>query len=128
MTAKLNLLDLLSAFAVSEGYFVQGTPPNRNNNPGDLDFAGQFGAIKKGRFAAFDKKERGIVAGLRQLCADAQRGLTLREIVHSWAPSADGNNEALYLSEGIRRVKTVSGVDIDPDVPLWDYLPISYIA
>lgn len=128
----LDLLDLLSAIGSAEGYFTPGTVPARCNNPGDLRFAGQFGAVPsteggKWDFAKFDRPERGVIAGLRQLCADIQRGDTLTQLVYTWAPPGDGNNSALYLSETIRRIKSVSGLDIEPNVPLWNYLTIRHI-
>lgn len=132
---KLDLLVLLSAIATSEGYFTAGTVPARNANPGDLRFAGQDGSVPSADggsmpFAKFDCEGRGIAANLRQICKNIQAGDTLRTFVYRWAPPTGpdgGNNSALYLSETIRRIKSVTGLDIDPDVKLWNYLTIQHI-
>jgi hypothetical protein len=132
---KLDLLVLLSAIGSAEGYFTTGTVPNSSNNPGDLRFAGQEGSkpsIHGGPipFAQFDCPERGIVAGLRQICAMTQRGLSLRQLIYAWAPPTGpdgGNPSELYLTETIRRISQASGVTIDPERKLWEYLPISHI-
>lgn len=127
MADKLDLLVLLSAVATAEGFFVSGTIPQRNNNPGDLDFAGQLGAVANGRFAQFDSIGRGTAACLRQIVADIQRGDTLRTLIYTWAPPSDGNATAAYLVDTIRRVQKASGLVIDPDQPLWSYLPLENI-
>jgi hypothetical protein len=124
----LDMMVLLSAFGTSEGYFVAGTPPNVNNNPGDLRWAGQDGAKESTHgqgFACFDSIGRGVSANLRQFAMDIQRGDSLRAMVYRWAPPTGndgGNNSALYLSETIRRIKAAQGLTIDPDQPLWNYL------
>lgn len=142
---KLDLVVLASCFATSEGFFAPGNPPPvRNNNPGDLRFYNQDGALESedGRvfdaagkkvlpgFAKWGRKEQGTCALLRQLCAYCQRGYTLTQAVDSWAPPKGpdgGNNSALYLSETIRRYKAATGDTIDPNVPLWDFLVLSHI-
>lgn len=141
MANNLDLLVLASAMAVSEGFFAPDGPngpvtPKRCNNPGDLVFAGQDGAVPDpvskaaGRtipFAKFDSPQRGTCALLRQLCAYAQRGLSLRQMYTAFSPSSDGNNTELLISEAIRRVQTASGLTIDPNVPLWNYLNLTNI-
>ena len=145
MQGRLDLLDLLSALSTAEGYWVAGTPPHEDNNPGDLRFAGQVGAVKSKHgtppFAHFDCLGRGIANNLRQILKRVAEGhavpgkpwqpMTLRILLTDpeigWAPAADGNNAPLYLREAIRRVKAFSGLEIDPDKPLWDYLIIERI-
>lgn len=130
---NLDLLVLASAFAVSEGYFVQGSVPQRNNNPGDLRYAGQEGSVpsKDGTgipFAKFDSPERGTCALLRQLAAYAQRGMSLRQIYTAYAPSSDGNNTELLINKAVQRVSVAQpGLQINPDVPLWTYLKLADI-
>ncbi len=142
---RLDLVILASCFGTSEGAFAPGDPPPvRNNNPMDLRFYGQEGAIEsadgqihdaEGKkiapgFAKWPQKEMGACAGLRQLCAYAQRGMTLRQVVYVFAPPSGpdgGNNSALYLSETIRRYKAATGDTIDPTVPLWSYLELIHI-
>lgn len=131
MTDKLNLLDLLSAIATEEGAFNPANLPARNNNPGDLDWAGQNGAVQAGRFAKFDRWERGVCQALRQIVKRIDAEATLRTLItdeHTgWAPASDGNNSAKYLRDTIARIAKVSGVTIDADKPLWDYLLIEEI-
>lgn len=130
---QLNLLTLLSAIATAEGFFVDATIPNKCNNPGDLRYAGQDGSTpsKFGTpipFAQFDSVGRGTAANLRQLCRTIQSGATLRTLIYGWAPPTDGNDTSNYLNETIRRIKSKDGLDIDPDVKLWDYLKLDRIA
>jgi hypothetical protein len=75
----------------------------RNNNPGNLNYAGQAGAEKEsgpgGRFAVFGSMQEGIAALIRQLALYASRGIdTISEIVKKYAPAADGNNVAAYIA------------------------------
>lgn len=75
----------------------------RNNNPGNLNFAGQSGARKEGgaggRFAVFDSMAEGIAALVRQLGLYARRGInTIAAIVNKYAPAGDNNNVGAYIS------------------------------
>lgn len=75
----------------------------RNNNPGNLNYAGQSGAEKEGgpngRFAVFPSMIDGIVALYKQLKLYAGRGIdTISEIVKKYAPAADGNNVGAYIT------------------------------
>ena len=128
----LDFLVLVAAFATSEGFFVPNSIPNVCNNPTDLRFAGQAGATPSQYggshpFAKFSTVGIGICAAVRQMCAYIQTGATLRTLVYTWAPPSDGNNSALYLSETIRRIKAASGLEIDPDKRLEEYLAIVHI-
>ncbi|PXW42174.1 hypothetical protein DET57_114166 [Klebsiella oxytoca] len=76
----------------------------RNNNPGNLNFAGQAGATKEGggngRFAVFGTMADGIAALYRQLQLYFKRGInTISDIVKKYAPASDGNNEGAYISQ-----------------------------
>jgi len=117
------LFILASAIATHEGYFHSDptVAPRRNNNPGNLDFAGQPGASKAGRFAKFERPEQGIAALYRQLLKRIAEGKTLAELIAQYAPPSE-NNTSLYLSETTRRV------GIDPNVPLWTYLTIERLS
>jgi preprotein translocase subunit SecE len=75
----------------------------RNNNPGNLNFAGQAGAEKEGgengRFAVFGSMQEGIAALYRQLQLYFKRGVnTLSDIVNKYAPAGDNNNVGAYIS------------------------------
>lgn len=70
-----------------------------NNNPGNLRFAGQAGAMKgeKG-FARFDSPGAGLAALDRQIALDASRGLTLAGFVNKYAPPTE-NDTGTYLRQ-----------------------------
>lgn len=76
----------------------------RNNNPGNLNYAGQAGATKEGgpggRFATFETPELGITAMAKNLMAyqDKYAINTVSKIVSRWAPASDGNNVAAYVA------------------------------
>ena len=71
----------------------------QNNNPGNIDFAGQPGATKgAGGFAKFSSMQDGIVAMARQLALYGSRGLdTVQSIVSKYAPASAGNNVPAYI-------------------------------
>ncbi|EOP0660063.1 lytic transglycosylase domain-containing protein [Escherichia coli] len=75
----------------------------RNNNPGNLNFAGQKGAtLESGpnaRFASFPTMLEGIAALDRQVMLYLKRGKnTIDQIIDIYAPSSDGNNTSAYKS------------------------------
>lgn len=75
----------------------------RNNNPGNLNFAGQKGAtLESGpnaRFASFPTMLEGIAALDRQVMLYLERGKnTIDQIIDIYAPSSDGNNTSSYKS------------------------------
>lgn len=75
----------------------------RNNNPGNLNFAGQKGAtLESGpnaRFASFPTMLEGIAALDRQEMLYLKRGKnTIDQIIDIYAPSSDGNNTSSYKS------------------------------
>ncbi|WP_191634117.1 lytic transglycosylase catalytic [Escherichia coli] len=83
----------------------------RNNNPGNLNFAGQAGASLErpgGRFARFETAFDGLRAIARQLMLYAGRGInSVEKIISTWAPASDNNNTTAY----IRAVSQRLGVD-----------------
>lgn len=75
----------------------------RNNNPGNLNFAGQTGATMEGgdggRFAVFESMQHGVAALYKQLQLYFKRGInTLSSIVKTYAPASDNNNVDAYIS------------------------------
>ena len=75
----------------------------RNNNPGNLNYAGQAGASKEsgpnGRFAVFQSMTHGVAALYKQLQLYFKRGVnTLSSIVSKYAPESDGNNVGAYIA------------------------------
>lgn len=88
----------------------------RNNNPGNLKYAGQAGATKEsgenGYFAVFGSMEEGIKALARQLQLYSERGLdTIREIIGTYAPATE-NDTTGYIAAVAR------AMGIDPDAKL----------
>lgn len=88
----------------------------RNNNPGNLNFAGQAGATKEGgtggRFAKFGSMKEGVAALVRQIGLYVSRGKnSIRKILEVYAPSSE-NNTGAYISAVSR------ALGIGPDDPL----------
>ncbi|ENB2832024.1 lytic transglycosylase [Salmonella enterica subsp. enterica serovar Newport] len=80
----------------------------RNNNPGNLNFAGQAGAELErpgGRFARFETAFDGLRALSRQLMLYAGRGInSVEKIISTWAPASDNNNTAAYIQAVSQRL------------------------
>jgi hypothetical protein len=93
-------MTLLEAMARQEGFYVKGSRPQRNNNPGDIEygkFARAHGAIgTDGRFAIFPDAETGFAA-MRALLASAYKGLTVAEALNKYAPPVE-NETNVYLA------------------------------
>lgn len=91
--------------SVDDTYDAYGTMPRgiRNNNPGNLNYAGQAGATLEGgeggRFAVFESMQHGVAALYKQLQLYFKRGInTLSSIVKTYAPASDNNNVDAYIS------------------------------
>lgn len=87
-------------------YDAYGTKPRgiRNNNPGNLNFAGQDGATKEGgengRFAVFESMRDGISALYKQIQLYFSRGVnTIESVVNKYAPADDNNNVQAYIKQ-----------------------------
>jgi hypothetical protein len=93
---------LAHAMAHVEGYFVLGSRPDRNNNPGNLrppkavKLRGQTGLDDAG-FAIFPDAVTGWAALDRQIAIDAKRGHTLATFIAKYAPASE-NNTSSYLA------------------------------
>lgn len=88
----------------------------RNNNPGNLNFAGQAGATKEGgpggRFAKFGTMREGVAALVKQIGLYVSRGKnSIRKILEVYAPSSE-NNTGAYIAAVSR------ALGIGPDDPL----------
>lgn len=110
---------IASAIQNQEGYYP-GSVAYRNNNPGNLVYAGQAGASPgAGGFAAFDTLADGQAALRNQITLDAVRGTdvngnpttTVSELISSWAPPSE-NDTATYIAN----VSAATG--FDPNAPL----------
>jgi hypothetical protein len=127
-----NFLYLLaSAIASAEGFFVAGSLPRRDNNPGDLRAAPWLiHPVVVNGFWNAESVEEGIAGIYHQLALDISRGWTLRKLISTWAPEKDGNNTENYIKETARRV----GLTYFPpdqaaaEPPLWNNLTIGLIA
>lgn len=81
-----------------------GTLGSRNNNPGNLRFAGQTGASHgAGGFASFGSITEGLAALEAQLTLDGNRGMTLAQMIAKYAPASDGNNVGAYIADVSKR-------------------------
>ena len=108
MSRPTHPVELLAcAIATQEGFFIVGSTPERSNNPGDLRYAGQFGAQQPPPhtgmppIATFDTLPHGITALFRQLWLQVAAGQTVAQIVAQWAPPNE-NNTSVYLQNVLR--------------------------
>lgn len=111
------LTQLALAIQQQEGYYA-GSLAYRNNNPGNLMYAGQAGATGKdgSGFAVFPDYQTGFDALLRQIQLDAGRGDTFYSFTADYAPASDGNNPTAYAQF------LASQMGVDPNSTLADAL------
>lgn len=85
------------------------TRANRNNNPGNLLFAGQKNAIGKDDkgFAVFKTIDDGWNALYRQIELDKQRDLTIEGFITKYAPSSE-NDTANYIEYMVQQLTAIS--------------------
>lgn len=96
-----------------EGY-KPGTIAWEQNNPGNLMFAGQSGAVLgRNGFAKFDSYEAGRAALERQIGLYADRGLTIASMMAVYAPFGHGNNDPVAYANRI-----AGALGVSPDTPL----------
>lgn len=75
------------------------TLASRNNNPGNLRFANQEGAIPGDKgFAKFETPEDGYVALQNQIELDKGRGHTVESFINKYAPPVENNTSAYTKS------------------------------
>lgn len=96
------------------------TRAERNNNPGNLNYAGQTGAVledgSNARFAKFGSTAEGVSALAKQLQRYGERGLdTVSKIINKYAPSSENNTQA-YIDALSKRL----GVSGDQKLDLND--------
>lgn len=92
-----------------------------NNNPGNLRFAGQYGAIKgEGGFAKFKTPQEGFDALVRQIKLDVSRGHTIASFINKFAPPTE-NDTKLYIQQA------VNALGYKADTPL-SKVPLNELA
>lgn len=105
---KVSKLPMIAKeIARIEGYGVKGSPAQRNNNPGNLVYVGQKGAMKVpgSRFAKFKTPQDGFNALQNQIMLDAKRGHTLETFIYKYAPPKE-NNTLRYIAT----LSTLTGI------------------
>lgn len=98
----------------------------RNNNPGNIEFAGQDGATSDGRFAKFRTPFEGLRALSRQLLryydgkTTGKQLRTISDIVNTWAPpTKDGKVENDTLAY-IAHISQMLGISPDAQINMRD--------
>jgi hypothetical protein len=89
---------LADAIAHEEGYYVEGSLPQRNNNPGDLRHGNgeTHPDNQPDAVGAFATPALGWAALERQLVLDSNRDWTVQQLIYSYAPPSE-NNTQQYL-------------------------------
>lgn len=105
----MALVDIANAMARMEdhtwdsstgtwGSYNANSLAQKNNNPGNLRFAGQAGATQgQGGFARFASVDDGFQALQNQISLDAGRGLDFDQFINKYAPSSE-NRTNVYLT------------------------------
>lgn len=88
-------MTFLEAVAREEGFYAKGTRPQRNNNPGDLEFHPflfHWGATHGDpRFAVFDTPGHGFAAMKSVFQSPHYKGLTVAQALNRWAPGVENS-------------------------------------
>lgn len=89
---------LAEAIAREEGFFVEGSMPQRQCNPGDLRHApGETHPGNPDAVGCFPDAATGWAALERQLGLYASRGMTVQQAIYEFAPPSE-NDSAAYLA------------------------------
>jgi hypothetical protein len=106
-----------STIQTVEGWFP-GSVSYRLNNPGNLLYAGQPGAVphpitgsdgKVRTFAEFSSVAAGQQALDNQIALDASRGLTISQFAQKYAPAQDSNDPTSYAA----RIAAAAGLSVN---------------
>lgn len=94
-------MTFLCSVAREEGFFDVGTRPQRNNNPGDIEwgkFTQAHGATHGDpRFAVFPDAATGFAAMRALFQSPGYRGLTIEQALNKWAPPVE-NKTNVYIA------------------------------
>lgn len=101
---RISIRELAEAMARFEGFYREGSLPQRYNNPCALRWS-KYQSKQKNGFAVFSTAERGWKGAIYDLSCKCQgrtrTGLgpnsTVKELIWVWAPLADGNNTPQYV-------------------------------
>jgi len=89
----------------------------RNNNPGNLRFAGQAGATNTGGFAQWATPQEGLYNLARQLELYSKRGAnTISSILSRYAPAGE-NDLPAYISDVSKRIGMGAGAHLNMQDP-----------
>lgn len=96
-----------------EGFNVQGSVPNRDDNPGDLRHSphSEHAPDDPNGIGKIDSVSDGWADLERQLQLYAHRGLTVRDAIAEFAPPTE-NDTSNYLAF------ICTGLGCDPDTPM----------
>ncbi len=98
MTPPPLPLTFLQAVAREEGFYSVGTRPQRNNNPGDIEwgkFTQAHGATHGDpRFAVFPTADAGFAAMRSLFQSNGYKGLTVAQALNRWAPPVENQTNA----------------------------------
>lgn len=96
------LITFLQAVARQEGFYAKGTRPQRNNNPGDIEwgkFAQAHGATASdGRFAKFPTPEAGFGAMRALFQTSGYKSKTVAQALNRWAPPIENQTNAYIVN------------------------------
>lgn len=94
-------LTFLQSIAKEEGFYKTNSRPQRNHNPGDLEFhswMNQFGATAGDpRFAIFPNSAQGFAALKHMFGFSIYKGKTVTQALHTFAPSSE-NDTSAYIA------------------------------
>lgn len=92
---------------------------SRNNNPGNLEFRNQPGAVmgEDGRFAKFETPQAGFDALVNQVKLDQTRPLTVAGFIQKYAPAGE-NDTAGYTANA------ATALGVPPTTPLAQVDPV----
>lgn len=121
------MIDLIgkiaSAIARQEGFFdAIDSRPKIDCNPGDLRAAPWLTHPKQdGGYWRADSDAEGNAGLFHQIALDIARGMTLRQLINSWAPASDGANQpTTYLANVMKWTGIATA-----DAPLWNLLELT---
>lgn len=96
----------------------EGTLAYKNNNPGNLRYAEQHGAVRGEQgFAKFKTPTDGFNALTRQVALDQERNHTLESFIHKFAPPMENDTEKYvkFMERKLGVLRNASLKSLSPD-------------